>query len=238
MRKILSIFLALFFLSCGIRVTEGDQDETFSSGTNEGTYSALLLPVNGLLSSQMYGEVRVEKYGDEFRVKIFVNNPPTGKLRQSLHIGVKCPHYGQDINRDGYLDGHEARLQAGSIIIPFDQDLSSQLAGDSLNLRGSYSYARSTSYSLMLSDLHLADEILYDHVVKLSERELTLERRPVIISVTLSHVPTSVSEKDIPLACGVLIKTSDSSGADAGEEALPRSLSDTERHTTKVKNNL
>ncbi len=219
------MLLALILLSCGKRFTNDSLDVLYPLPSNEGTYSALLIPVNGKISAAVNGEVRVERYGDQFDVNIVLKNPPPGKLGQSLYLGSSCPKMGQDVNRDGQLDGHESRLQTGSIIIPFDGDLSSQFAGAALTLKGSYFYSRSTSYSLMLSDLHLADEIVNDLVVKLGERDLTLERRPVMVYLKLSRLSTPVSGRDIPLACGVLTKVSSSPYFEGpGGESLGQSL--------------
>ncbi len=218
MTTIISILCLFLLFSCGKAVEDKNDDyvpeeETFS----DGTYSAILIPVNGLISNQVDGEVKVSRYGDNFAVKVNLKNAPAGIHKQYLHHGTDCPKQEHDDNRDGYIDGYEAREVMGFVLVPFDSDLSSQFGGDTHFPSGSYSYSRSTSYYLMLSDLHLPDEIVNDTFIKLNERDLRLEKRAVSI-----YGKSAIGE--IPIACGILTRVSDAPPPDYDdwEERNPR----------------
>lgn len=207
----IKIYLLSFvlLLSCGKRVNEDSDEDSRQEELYNGTYSAILIPVNSKISSNVHGEVKILKYGDDFQVNVRLKNAPKGHHTQYLHTGSYCPKGSQDINADGYIDGYEARTQAGNIIVPFDGDLSTQLSGSSLVLQGNYSYSRSTSYYLMLSDLNLPDEIINDPIVKLHDRDLPLERRVVMVYTKHRNWPSTVDGTEVPLACGILTRISD-----------------------------
>lgn len=203
MTKIISTICLFLLFACGKAVEDKNEEafpeeETFS----DGNYTAVLIPVNGLISNQIQGEVKVSRYGDDFQVKVHLKNAPSGIHKQYLHSGTDCPRQVHDDNRDGYVDSYEAREVMGFVLVPFDGDLSSQFGGDTFFPSGSYSYARSTSYYLMLSDLHLPDEIVNDSIIKLNTRDLPLEKRAVSI---YGNSPVG----EIPIACGVLTRVSD-----------------------------
>jgi hypothetical protein len=203
----LVLILVLILSACGKAVFEDDDDRR-EEVTVDGTYSAILIPVNGRISANLHGEAKVLKYGDEFRVTLELKNAPRAQYTQHLHSGSFCPKGSADANGDGYVDGSEARRHTGPVIVPLDGDLSAQGAGAGHRLTGSYRYSRTTSYYLMLADLHLPDEIVNDPVVKLATRDLPLERRAVSVYVRYSVRPGSTIE-DVPVACGLLTRISD-----------------------------
>lgn len=207
MIKYLIIFSFLFLLSCGKKIDEKDI-KAAEEIAPDGIYSALLTPVNYKVSNQVYGEVNIVKFADDFNVTINLKNAPRGRFRQHLQTGSHCPRMVQDENGDGYIDAYESRKNSGLIIVPFDGDLSAQDRGYNFLLQGNYNYTRSTSYHLMLSDLHLRDEIINDALVKLSEENLKLERRVVMVYMTGINFPASISGSELPVACGVLTRSS------------------------------
>lgn len=211
MIKHLLWFFIFILLSCGKEAREDSEEEIRESNiSNDGTYSARLVSVNGRISNEIYGDVRIHKFGDEFQVNVRVRNAPRGaRFRQYLHTGSFCPKMNQDTNADGYIDAYEARSQAGHIIVPFDDDLSSQLAGGDLLLQGNYNYTKSTSYHLMLSDLHRTDDITNDAMVKLTDRDLPLERKTVLIYIVGRSFPSTVTGSEVPVACGILTRISE-----------------------------
>ncbi len=202
MTKIITSLILLLLFSCGKAVEDKNSEIPEEEIYSEGNYVAYFIPVNGLITNQVDGEVKISRYGDDFRVKVELKNAPAGIHKQYLHAGTDCPKQAHDDNRDGYVDGYEAREAMGHILVPFDGDLSSQMGGDSYFPSGNYSYARSTSYYLMLSDLHLPDEIVNDSIIKLNERDLPLEQRAVSI---FSKSPVG----EIPIACGILTRVSE-----------------------------
>jgi hypothetical protein len=198
-----SILLLMLCLSCGKAVENNNENQNEDAPSMDGTYMAILVPVNGKVSNRIYGEVKVSKYSDEFKVDVRVSNPPSGILRQSLHTGSKCPKVDSDRNQDGYLDSSETLESVGYTIVPFDGNLNSQTEGNEYHLTGNYHYQKNTSYYLMLSDLHNYDEVSNDSIVKLSDDDLPLERRVVAV-----YVESSKFASDMLIACGVLTRVS------------------------------
>lgn len=217
MTKIITTIFLLLLISCGKAVEDKKDDPAPEEETySDGTYVAFFIPVNGLITNQIDGEVKISRYGDDFEVKVQLRNAPAGMHKQYLHEGTSCPKQAHDDNRDGYIDGYEAREAMGYILVPFDGDLSSQSRGDTFFPSGNYRYTRSTSYYLMLSDLHLPDEIVNDSITKLNTRDLPLEQRAVSI---YSKSPVG----EIPVACGILTRVSENPPPDSDqwEERVP-----------------
>ena len=209
MVKILLLLSFIFSLSCGKKISDKEEGENQEGSAPDGTYSAVLVPVNYRISSQVHGDVRVHKYGDEFKVSVNLRGSPKGLLRQHLQTGSGCPRIEHDINGDGYIDSYESKFVSGSSIVPLDGDLSTQTGGYTYILTGNYRYSRSTSYYLMLADLHLPDEVSNDSMVKLPDNELPLERRVVVIYSLKANRPPSATGEDMPVACGILTRISD-----------------------------
>jgi hypothetical protein len=220
MSKFFFILILLTLISCGKAVEEKDKFlSTNQEGLTDGTYRAFLFPVNGGVINQIDGEINVSRYGDEFKVSVSLKNAPPGTHKQSLHSGSGCPKEVHDVNRDGLIDTYEARVVMGQILVPFDDDLSSQSRGNTFYPSGSYRYARSTSYGLMLSDLHQPDDVINDNIIKLLETDLPLEARAVSI---YGKSPKG----DIPIACGILTRVNETPSQNEEDwresEAMPR----------------
>lgn len=224
--KSISLIITLFLLlSCGKKVEE-EEEEIILEESGDGTYSAILIPVNSRISGHVNGDVKVSKYGDHFKVEVQIKNAPSGYLKQYIHTGSTCPRLTHDTNGDGYLDHYETRQQTGYAVVPLDGDLASQRQGANYVLKGNYRYSRSTSYYLMLSDLHLPDEIVNDSIIKLYEKDLVLERRVITVYVAGTRLPGSVTGGELPVACGVLTRISEVPPPDDSdtweEEEAPR----------------
>jgi hypothetical protein len=218
MTKIIILSISLLFLSCGKSI---EKSKSYDGVENEtivdGTFAAILMPVNGNISSQINGDVQISHYGDEFWVKVRVKDAPVGVHKQFLHTGSTCPKIEHDLNQDGILDISESSFAIKSPILPLDNDLDSQSEGSEIFPKGDYRYIRSTSYYLMLSDLHLPDELHGDDLVKLNERDLPIENRVVVI-----YGNSRLGE--VPIACGVLTRISERplQEADALEDGSTR----------------
>lgn len=209
-----SLFLfSLIFLSCG-KSPEDKSNEQQATINQEGTYSAILLPVNIKVSRQADGLIKLSRYGDELKVTVELKDAPPGIHKQYLHTGSSCPNGDADENHDGYIDEYEASKVIGHIILPFDGDISAQDLGSSDFPNGNYQYERSTSYSLMLSDLHSPDPIPNDFLIKLNERDLILDKKAVSI---FGNSPIG----EIPIACGILSRVSNTPQDDHWEEGNP-----------------
>lgn len=209
----LLFFIPLIF-GCGKALEEKSDDLHQEEVVADGIYSAILLPVNPRLSSDVHGDVRVTKYSDQLEISLNVKNAPMTRVKQALHTGEKCPTLNDDQNRDGYVHSAESFAVTGYIVLPLDNDLSSQRNGNNLTLSGSYRYKRSTSYYLMLSDLHLPDEVINDSIVKLNSQELSFNQKVVTLY-------SETSNGEIPIACGVLNKISEEPLPDSEWEERP-----------------
>lgn len=195
MKSLPFIAVLIVFISCGKSVKDKTDEEIQEEVISDGTYSAWLLPMNDSVSNRVSGDVKVKKYGDDFRVEVKLKGSPGGVHKQYLQTGTSCK-------------------AIGDRLVPFDDDLSGQLRGHSHFPSGNYHYKRSTSYYLMLSDLHLPDDVNGDQLVKLSEWDLPLERRAVTVYAR-------GSSGDVLMACGVLTKISTNESGDAWNETSP-----------------
>jgi len=191
----------LLLLSCGKGANDKD-DGANQEVLVEGTYSAILIPVNEKVTYQINGEVQVSRYGDQFSVNVRLKDAPAGLHKQQLHSGNTCPNKNHDVNGDGYIDMSESRQYLGDTLIPFDDDLSGIHLGSGFTPSGSYRYSRSTSYYLMLSDLDI------------NEEDFFLENKVVSI-----FGKSSIGE--VPIACGFLKKISDTPTSGQWEEETP-----------------
>lgn len=189
--------ILLFTISCGKKATEKVSSDPQQEIATEGTYWARLGPVNTSFSKDVQGEAKIQLYGDEFLAKISLKNAPAGVHKQYLHTGGICPEIDSDINHDGFIDAEEAKKTLGDVVIPFDGDLSSINLGAESFPTGNYKYEQSTSFSLMISDLDF------------KQGQFALERRVVSVWGV-----TAVGE--IPIACGILTRISDSPEVSGG----------------------
>lgn len=220
------LIIMICFFSCGKPPEDKTDEETEPEVHNEGTYSAVLLPVNPKISTTVSGDVKVSRYGDDFRVSVKMQNVPKGNLTQAINYGSICPKISQDLNGDGYIDAYESRGTAGFVVVPLDGDLGAQDSGNSYVLEGNYTYSKTTSYYLMLTDLHLPDDIVNDGMMKIPDNNLPLERRVVTVSLRENSAPAMVTG-DVPIACGILTKISDEEippgdSTDDGNRRRPR----------------
>ncbi|MCM2349256.1 MAG: hypothetical protein NDI69_04490 [Bacteriovoracaceae bacterium] len=226
------LFLSLLnlFVACG-----SDDDDDGSSVAppppqseeqqeDQGTYQAILTPLNVTAagSSQIEAEIRIR--GDEVDAEVDANNTPANIIhRQYVYSGRSCPTPVNDSNQDGYIDYIEALSSADQILIPLDNDLTSQAAGGVYpvaNGFGNYDYDEETSLARMLADLRVVDTVSTDDIMKLDPSEnLNLAGRIVMVHGVSSFkiLPDSVASRDnapshrtLPIACGVLIRVADS----------------------------
>lgn len=206
------LLVLLVCLSCGKKFEDDKRAPRVEEASREGTYSAILYTVNPSLARNITGEARVSHSGDDVRVSVRVHSGPELILEQGIHTGTRCPTLNLDTDRDGKLSLQEGLPETGYIILPLDGDLSSQLGGQGLRLSGRFEYQRTTSYSLLLSDLKEPDDIVNDEFVKLEEEDLRLGQKVITVYTTINGVI-------YPLACGVLSKIYD--GTDDFWDQIP-----------------
>ncbi len=83
MTKIIPTICLFLLFSCGKAVEDKNEDfETEEETSLDGTYSAILIPVNEKITNQIDGEVKISRYGDDFKVKVNLKNAPTVSLQR------------------------------------------------------------------------------------------------------------------------------------------------------------
>lgn len=225
-----SMLLGCFLLSlasCGKKVSsEKARPITVSELEEEkqedqGIYRAVITPLNPKFAGAPNGSIEIRIDGDDFSVEGHILGAHSGvKHIQNIMSGHECPDLSSDTNQDGVVDFREASVVSGNILIPLDSDLSEQLLGIEFgpigNAAGSFIYKRSTSFSMLLSDLKTLDPDPRDMIAKLEiGKELNLSGRVILIHGIDSHpsLPQTVSplrnlspELSLPVGCGKIIR--------------------------------
>lgn len=241
--KIASLILILLIASCG---KPGSSPKSLSSLdplqeskniiAEDGTYVAVLHPINGEAVGFSSGAVTINIRGDEMVSNVRFNGSAPATLHsQSIHASGFCPGEIADENSDGYVDVLESLPYTSDVLIPLDSDLNSQAAGIGFypvaDGWGTYIYSVVNSYHTLMSDLHAPDEDVYDGVVKLLPgAPLHLEERVVVIYGTAESdsLPESVgsisglsANQTIPIACGHFTKVTKLPGTPLPDETVP-----------------
>lgn len=202
------------------------REELQADGSNiNGTYSAVLFPVNINLHAPKSGMATFTRNGDELIAKVKLDVGAQGaNYRQAVYWGSRCPGIESDANKDGYLDMTEIEATLGDVIIPLDGDLDSQSGGtgnypSGMNARGSYFYKRTASFARFFADLKEEDPNSRDRVRKLEDQSgFTFLGKVVLVQGATSEfrIPETVSsyyglsrESSLPVACGVFFKSDD-----------------------------
>lgn len=200
------------------------QNETSEDdGSNiDGFYAADLMPMNYNLHFLKVGAAGVERVGDQFSAYVKLQyGPKNVEHSQAVYSGRRCPNINDDLNKDAYIDIQEALVAIGQVVIPFDDNLDSQMEGRNYSPRGDvntgkYFYERSASFSKLFSDLKTPDQDPDDNIMKLKDDEgLTFPGRVVLIQGASEkrELPKTVASfgsrsryQTIPIACGILWK--------------------------------
>jgi hypothetical protein len=195
---------------------DGDSlSSTQEEQAQEGQFLVNLVPVNpNVLAATGQGLFSI--YNDEFNAKMVINDSMAVNHIQQIYIGTRCPEIKDDINRDGIIDYVEAKVAVGGSLIPLDEDLSSQSAGNTYPEGPNYSYDKIASYITMLTDLKLPDLVSDDDLVKLGENEnLNLEGKIVqvhgvsvstILPITAQAPVNLTPQQSLPILCGVITR--------------------------------
>jgi hypothetical protein len=218
---LLTYALLLGLMGCGKGFKDMEEKEEFIP---EGQYVALLEPVNARKRTYR-GWVKIRLTDNQIWVRIKLNGPGIKTIHsQYLQTGEKCPNTDEDdTNADGYVDVKEGKEKFGSILIPLDTDLSSQMKGIAnfpfMRQQGFYFYSESASSRKMLNDLRSAMSHPEDMMVKLANSEgLDLERRTIVIYGIPENdrLPDTVAtfggnprNHALPVACGELKYTNE-----------------------------
>lgn len=219
-KKLSLVFLLAIlnlFVACGSDSDDSDdntpQEEEAGSQDDQGTYEAVLNPLNTSdgVSTRGTGTVRIR--GDEVKVDVDVQNSPRSLIHQQfIFTNGACPTAANDTNLDGVISYQEATNATGGILIPLDNQINVQLAGGRYpvsNRSGNYSYNESGSLTRMLADLYATDPVPADDVVKLPPGEGI---NPTARSIMIHGVK---GNRVLPIACGVFVRVADN------EEPVP-----------------
>ena len=191
-------------------------------GSNiQGNYAAPIWPMNHNLHFKTIGSVGVARDGDTFTAKVnFKYGPKETTVKGAIYTARRCPTLNDDINKDAYIDIMEARLAIGKIVIPFDDDLDSQLGGSgqypTVDASGKLFYSKTASFSRLFEDLKAVDENSSDQLIKLKDDEgITFPGRIVLFQGLSKKVPLPDTVKttdgdskheSIPVGCAILWK--------------------------------
>lgn len=205
------LFLSLisFFTACGSDSDDDDsaQNEESEQQDDQGTYQAILTPLNVSSSGSPSATATIRIRGDEVEVRNVADNTPKG-IRHQQHVwtGRACPTPQNDTDLNGIIDYTEAKGALGTILIPLDNDLSSQTAGGNYpvaNSSGDYNYLERTSLARLSADLHAPDPAPNDDFSKLDPQDnLNLAGRAVVIHGVSGN-------SSLPIACGILARVAD-----------------------------
>lgn len=211
--------------SSGPSGNEVQNETAMADGSNiQGVYATTLLPVNNNIHMLKVGTAAIQRDGDMMNAFVKLKYGQRGTtLKQGIYTGTRCPQPSDDKNKDAYIDIKEALPVIGNMIIPLDGVLDSQIEGSGgfpsgdTNL-GGYFYKSTGSFARMFADLKAPDHDPDDNLIKLKPEEgLSLHGKVVILHgvnerVFLPPTAATTSEgsayKTIPVACGILKKTS------------------------------
>jgi hypothetical protein len=154
---------------------------------------------------------------DEFAARISAAQMDNVTHIQAVYTGRACPTLADDTNNDGFIDAVEGRAVYGDILIPLDNDLTTQLGGNVFPSGSAYEYFRSAPLVVLLNDLRIADPDLNDLFVKLAiGADLALAGRAVVIHGTAATLPNTVRtiggltrQQSLPIACGIILGVAD-----------------------------
>lgn len=219
--------------SCGEKSKHINKEDVSSAQqqnqADQGTFTAELLGVNPSVANNPTGTAEVKVDGDDVTITVQVNGAPVTMHAQHIHDGFSCPQLSDDTNNDSILDNVEAGALSGKILIPLDGDINSQDGGkDNFPNGGSYTYNQSGSYQQMLSDLTSGTSSNPEETkLPAGSTEIGFEGKVIEIhgvpsdtqlpSTVTTSDPSKNPNEELPIACGVLTKSSgDTTGGTGG----------------------
>ena len=217
----LIVILTLGLTGCGKGFKDIEEEEEFIP---EGQYIAQLKPLNSRKRSYS-GWAKIRLTENQIWVRIHLKGPGIKTFHaQHLHTGEACPNLDEDdANADGYIDIKEGSEKFGSILVPLDSDISSQMRGISdfpfMRKQGLYFYSESASAQKLLRDLRESMTFPEDMMTKLEHSEgLDFDRRTIVIYgiPESDYLPDTVAtygghprQFALPVACGELKYTNE-----------------------------
>jgi hypothetical protein len=202
-----------------------------------GIYQAKLKSINSRFSDHLGGSLTLVRDKDDFIADVRLSGGPKTTLHsQSIHIGERCPDARDDLNLDGIIDGEEGAQIYKDMLIPLDDDLSSQWMGLGIypvtDDYGFYFWSRNVSFEKMMKDLRDDDINPTDEIAKIGANKTFQASGKVVIIrgiPTTEILPDSVvgrgrqsPHEAMPVACGVITKINSAPGViDRDQTGIP-----------------
>jgi len=222
-------------------------------GSNiEGHYQAKFITLNPHINGTIPGSANLYRISNRLftYVRLFGGGVNAWHM-QNIYIGSRCPTSSDDLNRDGFIDIIEAEKVLGKIIIPLDNNIKSQKAGEKrypyADLSGNYTYERVTSFTEFLKDLNEEDQNPIDNITKISKQiGFDFNNLTVLIQGVEEgkEFPETVTSKDphkshqtIPIACGIFNKILKSPGEVYDENNIPGPIEESDEDSDSINTN-
>jgi hypothetical protein len=219
--KVLMVLPLLALAACGGGGGGGSdevqRETSVAAEAADGVYHAHLRPLNPRSNGFLpHGGATFRVDGDKLSVTTYLDDASSVTHRQSVHVGTSCPTAAHDSNGDGMIDYKEALKAVGPVLIPLDEDLSSQEKGAEIYPRGSsFTYNETGMVSEMVNNLYEADPVPGDEITKLRRGQgMKLVGRVVLVHGTYAAsdlLPTTLGTRGsdpanlaLPVACGVI----------------------------------
>lgn len=182
----------------------GGRGPAIQEQTAEGSYKAILRPMNNSLSGFLpTGAAEISIQGDSVQMKTYLDDDARVTHMQNVHVGSRCPTPADDTNGDGIVDIEESYAVVGAVLIPLDADINSAVDGEKIfPLGGGFTYLETASLSKLESD-----------VTARTGQNLNLGGRVVLMHGVAggTKMPATVATRDgmlmqasVPMVCGII----------------------------------
>jgi hypothetical protein len=181
-------------------IVNPDEERQEEQGTYTGQPSVV---INNEINNNVRAtsRARVENDNDQIIIDVDCRRAaPNVVHQQFIHIGVRCPGPGDDLNNDGYVDWQETQQVVGVKLLSLDADIASQ--EESGFPRGeNYRYSRRARISDLRSILPPSENLNLDGRVL-----VIYGANPQSLPATFQYDPENPTNISIPITCIVIQK--------------------------------
>lgn len=207
-KKIIALCFISAISGCGKDGTKSSpdrMDEELATQNIEGTYNAIIRPINTSLSGWIpSGGALIKIIGDDIEVQTWLEDAASVIHHQNIHLGSDCP-LENDKNNDGYVDVNEMISSTKQILLPLDNQIETASI-ENYPMGKTYRYVQKGSLSRLINDLqqgvlakkksfNLAGKVIMIHGAA-----------PKILPPTVATVEGRTPQETIPIACGIIEK--------------------------------